>query len=593
MNRLNEAIKRTMRGLVLAVSRFPLTVICLVGAEALIIYMISLNKEPELIIEKLMFTFLFGAFLGVAAQFSCERFERLTKRRVAVYGVAAVLTLGYYLIIAPAPEIRLQVAVRTMVAVFAMFCVALWIPSYRGKADFNAIALTHFKSIFTSILYSGVLSAGCASIIAAIDTLLFSLNEDVYAYMMSFIWVLFATIYYLSLLPHFNSEETSEREYAENMGKYPKFVEILISYIAVPLLAAYTLVLTAYFIKILITMKWPSGQLGTMVLAYSAAGLTIYVLASLLENRFALWYRRIFPKVLIPVVIMQLVSVAIRLNAYGITESRYYVTLFGIFTLVCGILLSFKPASKNGIIALLAAGFAIFSVIPPVDTFTVSRVSQINRLENMLIQEGILNDGIITPKAKVPLNLRLESTSILSYLEEGNYIKYVKWLPADFKTADEMKSTLGFEPAYGDADPNNFFASIDREEPFDINGYDTFVNTSFYSGMSKGDESIFDLEVRGEKYKIIFETESSKDVRVSVKNARGAELVGTGLWDFAKSLSGIGNMPKEELSPSHMTFDVAKNGYKLRILFQHVNINYDNATDPIVEYSVFVLFGAP
>lgn len=191
---------------------------------------------------------------------------------------------------------------------------------------------------------------------------------------MSVMWILFATIYYLSLLPRFNSDDESDREYARSAGQYPKFLEILVSYIAIPLVTAYTLVLAAYFIKILATLKWPVGQLGAMVLAYSAAGLIIYILASLLENRLAKLYQRIFPMVLIPVVIMQLISVYIRLNAYGFTEARYYVALFGVLSIACGILLSFKPVTKNGIIALPAAGFAIFSVLPPVDAFTVSRI---------------------------------------------------------------------------------------------------------------------------------------------------------------------------------------------------------------------------
>jgi hypothetical protein len=557
--------------------------------------MISLHKAPDLIIQKLMFTFLLGSFLGVASQFTCERFDVLLKMRVVVYGVSALITVGYYLIILPSPSINFEVVTRTFVAVFAMFCTFLWVPSYHSKSDFNGIALTHFKSLFTSVLYSGVLSGGCASIIGAIDILLFKVNSDAYGYMMTIIWILFATLYYLSLLPRFNSEAETEREYAQRTSQYPRFLEILISYIAIPLVATYTLVLAAYFIKILVTFKWPSGQLGVMVLAYSAAGLTIYVLSSLLENRFAKLYRLIFPKVLIPVVIMQLISVAIRLNAYGITESRYYVTLFGVFSLVCGIALSFKPVSKNGIIALLAAGFAIFSVLPPVDAFTVSRVSQITRLESMLRAEGILADGKISPKVEVPMNLRLESTSILSYLENRSYIKYIKWLPDDFKTNSKMKSTLGFEPAYVGArsDSNYFFANIDMQKPLSINGYDIFINTSSHRGMDKSNQPSFDLDIRSVKYKLSLERLSPEELRVSVKNTDGAELVGTGLYDFTKNLAEIGNNPKEALAPEKMTFDVEKDGYKLRIMLQNVNMTYGTAPDTGVDYSLFVMFGAP
>lgn len=593
MKRLIEAMVRLMQGLSGAISRFPLTVACLICAASLICYMISLHHQPGLMIQKLMFTFLLGSFLGIAAQFACERFARLGKLRRAVYILALLLMAGYYFILAPAPDISFEVRIRTVVAVFAMLCVFVWVPSYRGKFDFNQIALIHFKAAFISVLYSGVLSAGCASIIAAIDILLFNVGNDTYGYIMTIIWVLFATIYYLSLLPRFNSDNETDRELAEHAGQYPKSLEILISYIAIPLVAVYTLVLAAYFIKILVTLHWPSGQLGIMVLAYSAAGLTIFILSSLLENRFAYWYRLIFPKVLIPVVIMQLIAVVIRLNAYGVTESRYYVVIFGAFSIICGVLLSFRPVSKNGIIAVLAACIAIISVIPPVDAFTVSRVSQINRLEHMLLSEGILRDGKIYPQADVPKNVKIESTSIFNYLESRKYIKYIEWLPHDFKPYDDMKRTLGFEPYYPWNEANNFHAGIDMQKPFSIKDYDIALNTFLNSSMDKAGQPSYDFEVDGVKYQLDFKPVSSQEWYVAVKNAEGAEVVGTGLNDFVKSITANGNRPKESIAPEKMTFDVEKNGYKLRIIFQNFSIYDAGGADRNAEYNILVLFGAP
>ncbi len=589
MKRFREAITRMIRGISTAVFRFPLTVICLLCAAVLICYMISLHNEPSLTIQKLMFTFLLGSFLSVAAQFT---YERWGKMRAVLYLVALILIIGYYLILLPAQSISLEVTIRTLAAVAAMFCVFIWVPSCKGRADFNTVALTHLKAAFTSALYAGVLSAGCAAIIGTVDILLFNISEDAYGYMMTIVWVLFATIYYLSLLPRFNSETKENRAYTLQEGQYPRFLEILVSYIAISLVAVYSLVLAAYFVKILLTWKWPSGQLGPMVLAYSAAGLVIFILASLLENRFAMLYRKIFPKVLIPIVILQLVSVGIRINAYGITESRYYVAIFGIFSIICGVLLSFRPVSKNGIIAILTAAFAILSVVPPVDAFTVSRVSQTHRLENILAAEGILTDGKITPKADVSMNAKTEVTNILSYLENRGYTKSIAWLPDDFSMYNQMQKTLGFEPVYGHEGFKNFFANIDMQKPFAIEGFDTCIYTNLYRGMNQTNQ-VFDLEVRGEKYQLVFEPVSAKEVRVSARNSAGDELVGTGLYDFARTVPQNNNMGKGVVDPGKMTFDVEKNGYKLRIIFQNINITESSGPDEGVDYTLLVLFGAP
>jgi len=593
MNRLTKALSATTRGLFKAVSRFPLTVFCLGCATILVCYMISLHKDPGLFIQKLMFTFLLGAFLGVAAQFSCERFKRLQEMRLAVYLISALLTLGYYLILLPVPSITYAVTARTLVAVFAMFCTFIWVPSFRSKADFNSIALTHSKMAFTSVLYAAVLSAGCSSIIAAIDTLLFKVNQDAYPYTLAIIWIFFATLYYLSLLPHFNSTDEGEQSYARQAASCPRSFEVLIAYIAIPLVAAFSLVLVAYLMKIIFTLQWPSGQLGPMILAYSAAGLLVFILASLLENRFATAYRKIFPKALILMVVMQLISVAIRLKAYGVTESRYYIILFGVFSLACGIILSLKPVTKNGMIALLAAGFAIFSVIPPVDVFTVSRFSQITRLENMLYIEGVLVDGKIIPKEDVTLELRQEATSILNYLERRNYLQYINWLPSDFKTQnDKMKGTFGFETAYEARDNSQYFStSLDMQKPLSISGYDMLINTSSHKNMEPLDNKTTDFQVRENKYRLAVERISIEEVKVSVKNNEGVELVGTGLYDFTNSLSKDVNTPKEAKSPESMTLDVKNNGYRLRIVLEHVS--YGTGADAGVDYSFFVLFGEP
>jgi hypothetical protein len=594
-----------------AIERFPLTVLSLIGAAGILCYMISLHETPGLLIQKLMFTLIVGAFLGMAAQFTIERFNSLSIRRLVVYGISLLLITGYFFILWPTPEITAEIGIRTFIAIFAMFCAVLWIPSYKSKSDnindpsgnhiklytdFNKIALIHFKSIFTTVLYSGVLSTGISAIIMSIDILLLKVNTDAYAYMMTFLWVLFAPIYYLSLLPKFGSKRNADIKMMERSENYPKFLDILVSYIAIPLITAYTLVLLTYFIKILVTFTWPSGQVGPMVLIYSAAGLVVFVLSSLLENKFALLYRQIFPKVLIPAVIMQLVSVGIRLNAYGVTESRYYVALFGVFSITAALLLCFRPVSKNGIIALLAAGFAIISIIPPVDAFTVSRVSQINRVETILISEGILKDGNLTPKSEVSDITKSETTNILTYLNNQSSLKYITWLPKDFNLYEDMKSTIGFEPTYGNIPREQteyFYASLDALQPLNISGYDISANVYSNRSLDMKESTTFNFTLRGEKYILTTERVTKDEAVITVKDSKGQTLIKTGLYDFAKGIAVNSVLSKESMSPEDMTLDVEQNGYKLRIIFQNISITYGSGSDAGADYATYVFFASP
>lgn len=596
MRRLKEVLINSIKGISLAGFRFPMTVVSLLAAASIIFRLIAIDETLPLMLEKLIFTFAVGAVLGMVAQFTVERFQKFSGKRVLVYGAALLLLVGYFLILLPAPEISAEITVRSLVAVFALVCMVLWIPPYKSEVNFNLVALVHFKSVFTSLLYSGVLSAGIAAIIGAVDILLFKVNHDMYAYTMTVIWVVFAPVYYLSLLPKFNSKSEEDQSMIERASSYPKFLDILISKIAIPLISAYTLVLIAYFLKILFTRTWPSGQVGPMVLIYSIAGLLIFILSSLLENRFALFYRKVFPKILIPVVIMQLISVGIRLNTYGVTESRYYMAIFGVFSILAGVLLSFSSVSKNGRIAVLAAAFAIISIIPPVDAFTVSRRSQINRIESILEKEGMLMDGKLVKKEDASEYTRIEATNILHYLERNSSLEYIRWLPENFTIYHDMKQTFGFEATYTnytDGGRRYVYVSLDAQQPLPVSGYDVLLNTFVGRYMNEKEMNDRDFEFNGKNYRLKVNRITNDEVRVSILDSSGIELVGTGLNEFAQGLIGETNVTKEALPPKEMSFDVTNNEYKLKIIFQNISYTSGSDSDSGTDYGIYVLFATP
>lgn len=596
MARLKEILINRLSGISQAGFRFPMTMISLLATASILFRWIAVNGTLPLKFKKLIYTFLVGAVLGIAAQFTVERFKKLSGKRGMVYGAALLFLIGYFLILLPAPEISAEITIRSLVAVFGLVCMALWIPYYKSEVNFNLVALVHFKSVFTSLLYSGVLSAGILAIIGAIDILLFKVHEDTYFYILTIIWIVFAPAYYLSLLPKFNAESEENQGIVERSSSYPKFLDILISNIAIPLISVYTLVLTVYFLKILFTFTWPSGQVGPMVLLYSIAGIFIFILASLLENRFALFYRRIFPKMLIPIAIMQLISVGIRLNSYGVTESRYYITIFGVFSIIAGGLLSFSPVLKNGRIALLAAIFAVISILPPVDAFTISRRSQINRMESILEKEGMLVEGKIIKKEDASEYTKVETTSILFYLARSSSLDYIHWLPKDFAVHQDMKSTFGFEPTYSGysgGEQRYFDASLDAQQPLPIEGYDILLNTFAGRYMSEKEIKDMDFELNDKTYRMKVNRISKDEVYVSILDSSGIELIGTGLYEFTQGLFGEDTMTTKTLPPIDMSFEVEKNGYQLKIIFHNISYTFGSTSDSGVDYGIYVLFAVP
>ena len=129
MKNIKGTLVRRMQGLVRAAERFPVSVAGFAAALLVVYVIIADDMNPPLILQKMVFTIVVGAILGIAIQFAVERFDRLSGRRVAAYIAGLLLTLGYFLILLPASEISDAVVIRSLATIFALICVALWVPS--------------------------------------------------------------------------------------------------------------------------------------------------------------------------------------------------------------------------------------------------------------------------------------------------------------------------------------------------------------------------------------------------------------------------------------------------------------------------------
>ena len=94
MRRLKEILINSIKGISLAGFRFPMTVMSLLAVAGIIFREIGIDGTLSLILQKLIFTFVVGAALGISAQFTVERFQKLSEKRGLVYGVALLLLLG-------------------------------------------------------------------------------------------------------------------------------------------------------------------------------------------------------------------------------------------------------------------------------------------------------------------------------------------------------------------------------------------------------------------------------------------------------------------------------------------------------------------
>jgi hypothetical protein len=592
MSRIKNFMNNIVYNLKETITRFPMTIVFLSSLSTVMFLIIEDYSSLDIdLLSRYMFAGIFGAFLATTVRFMMERYENL-KNSFLFYGLTILLTIGYFYFMTD-DKVDNKMLIHLLVISFALFAAYLYLPSSKNALNFGNVALAHFKSAFTAILYGIVLYVGIAAIIGAIDILLYDVDYKSYAHAANIIFIFFTPLYYLSLLPKFNSRDENDDAKKEISFTYPRFLDILVSYITIPLITAFTAVLIIYFIKILATGVWPVGQVGPMVLGYSAAGYFIYILSSNLNNKFSVLYRKLFPLILIPLVVMQMVSSYIRIDAYGITESRYYVVLFGIFSIVCALVLIFDKKKNPNTIVLLSAVFALMSIIPPVDAFTVSKNSQERRLTEILIRNKMIADGEIVKKTDISTDDMFEITNISNYMYGMGYLDDMDWFPD--KYADNyygnFRNIYGFEPYYdrefpGQEDTLYLNAMLDENEKINIENYDLFFKIYIHN-KREPDEDIGEFSLKGKNYVIKQILDEKGYITITVSDDTNT-LIEIPMKEFIDELFEKSNAPKGLMDKETLTIEKQNDKLKVKLLISDINVDRYDPDDVYIYANIYV-----
>ncbi len=356
---------------------------------------------------------------------------------------------------------------------------------------------------------------------------------------MNIVGSLFAPIYFLSMTPLYpgKREELIPDEAWAKRGEtldrqfmVPRFLEILISYIIIPLTAIYTLILVIYVVMNIGGEFWTDNLLEPLLVSYAIIVIIVYILACNLENKFADLFRKIFPKVLIPIVVFQTIASFLKIREMGVTHGRYYVILFGIFATIAGVIFSFMKPKHNGLIAIALLALSAISIIPPIDAFTVSKNNQIGFLERKLMENDMLVDNAIVPKSDVSIGDKIVITKVASYIDNMGYNKEVAYLPSDFNVYSDFSDTYGFDMTYSETEyPQGegefVYLNWDADPVVGIAGFDVMLHQYlYYSEVETSPVETTDFEANGQPYQLEKRLDDEYYILI-VKDAAGEELI--------------------------------------------------------------------
>lgn len=534
------------------VSRFPLAVlagfvIAFTGIATIEIQDSQFDNPQIETLAKIIFSalFVFPLFVTVKLVSEVHKFENRLTTLLNI--VVAGLGVLYYLFLLP--EFEGGNTIRTLVVTIIAFLAALSFPLIKEKESLGfwqylRILIERFAITF---LYSLVLFLGTALIIFTLNSL-FNLDipDKTYPQSWFFIAGVLAPIIFLSEIPKDLKKLSKEKDFS-------KIIKTLGQYILIPLVTIYALILYAYGAKILFTSVWPQGIVSGLIIGFALVGIVTLLILDpykrLKENSWLEKYALGFYSALLPLTIMLFMAISIRLQEYGITESRYYVVLLGIWLALTGVYFLLSRKKDIRFIPLSIIIFLSLSIIGPWNAFRVSENSQILRLRTMLEQNNLLVDDKLVSDYKVEALGTVDQgqvSSIIYYLGETHgYDKIKPWftgLSKNFETKENF-------------DQREEIASILQVDPYG-SGYH-FENQQYYSFYT---ETTSALTVSG--YDAVFSTYMYRDNTVNALTYNGrsytfkiTDKTKIAMFENAKAILTIDLKSKlDELSARNVTY---------------------------------------
>src|SRR5699024_10110765 len=137
-----------------SLERYPLPILFLLIATILNTVMIQTNEEHFSIF---FYVCVIGAALSVVVQQIYETFFTKHLKRVLLMGFAILVTIGYYFVIHQSDYFNIELSTKSIVFLFALLIVFIWIPSANQEIAFHECFMAAFKAFFSALLFSMVI----------------------------------------------------------------------------------------------------------------------------------------------------------------------------------------------------------------------------------------------------------------------------------------------------------------------------------------------------------------------------------------------------------------------------------------------------
>lgn len=147
-------------------------------------------------------------------------------------------------------------------------------------------------------------------------------------YILPIIATFFAPVIAMSFIP---------ASYTFTSSDYPNFIRFTLSYLIIPALLIYCVILYAYTAKILISWQLPIKTLVYLLPIFGVSGIITYIMSYPLKDVSGIFrfFNKNFFRILPVIIILLGVAICVYIYESGVTESRYFIFLLLIWFILC------------------------------------------------------------------------------------------------------------------------------------------------------------------------------------------------------------------------------------------------------------------
>ncbi len=293
-------------------------------------------------------------------------------------------------------------------------------------------------------------------------------------------------------------------------------------------------------------------------------------------------FEKIFWWALIPQIGLLFYAVFIRISNYGITENCYLVVCFGVYLLGLALYFLFSKAKKLLVIPLCLSAIVVISSVGSWGAFRVSERSQMNRLEQLLVQNRMFDYATTNPASEtIPAVDAREIMETTKYLYQRHkskkLLRMFKDIPIEMKGSFyefemEFSQALNIKKALlaSRSISSIYFSKYNQDKvlPLGEHDYDYQIAVSGYP-TKKGTNIAFDTDKKlvliKDQAHLQIKNKTQTLIDIDLKQKIGEKLTELG-WD------------RQAFQKNSPAIIVENETVLVKIIVQSVGVNRQNET---------------